>query len=422
MKSRLLLISLRDPYMDSDRIMPPLGVMSLHSYMLESGFESTIENDFDMRDMGRYRRFTHFGISCMTPQKEQAVQILHAIKNAWAEKTVILGGPHANFYLDDCQREPFDHIVVGDGEFSLKSILSGKADGRILNIPVPEKEMNQLPLPYRNPEFLKQYCFNMQGLRATTILTAKGCPMNCAFCEHAGTTLKLYDAAYVGRQIDQAKKAGFEGIMFFDDIFCLSLRRVKELGAEAAMRGMRYRCFGHAKTMTPEMAESLASTGCVEIGFGAESGSQKVLDAIGKRTTVKQNMDMVDLCNRQGIKVKAFIMLGLPGESPETVAETTEFLEFLMSRRFKSQLGKDSSNDFDLTIYFPYKGTRIREAIDRDPKAFDLLLTSDPEAMGGIYKGRNGMSEIAVRTSKLSAEEIRILRDRLYCDYKKRLL
>ena len=53
-KSKILLISLRDPFLDSDRVMPPLGIMSLHSYMLSLGFSSAIENDFDINDMEKY--------------------------------------------------------------------------------------------------------------------------------------------------------------------------------------------------------------------------------------------------------------------------------------------------------------------------------------------------------------------------------
>jgi radical SAM superfamily enzyme YgiQ (UPF0313 family) len=419
MTPSLLLISLRDPYLDSDRVMPPLGVMSLYSYLRGCGIAAAIENDFDPSDMEKYSEYSHFGISCMTPQKDQAMQILHRLKAAWPERKVILGGPHVHFYLNDCLNEPFDHLITGDGEFALREVMRGVATARVLDMPVSEAEMNELPLPFRDPAFLNQYSFEMQGLRATTILTAKGCPMGCAFCEHAGTKLKLYRPEHVGRQIDQAKAAGFEAIMFFDDIFCLSLKRVRELGQEVALRKMPYRCFGHARTMSPEMAEALASTGCIEIGFGAESGSQAILDTIGKRTTVQQNINFIEICNRHRIKVKAFIMLGLPGETHGTVAETSRFLEHLMSRRFTAHDGLECANDFDLTVYFPYKGTKIREAIDRDPRAYDLTLVTVPERMKGFYKGQHGTSEVAVRTAGLSAQELNGLREELYHTYKK---
>ena len=422
MKPKLLLVSLRDSYMDSDRVMPPLGVMALHSYMLHCGIESAIENDFDFLNLSKYRDFTHIGISCMTPQKKQAYKLLHAVKKIYPEKIIIIGGPHANFYLQECLAEAFDHIVLGDGEFALEQILRSETSERVVRIPVSAEDMNSFPLPYRDPSFLNQYEFKTQEFRATTILTAKGCPMNCAFCEHAGTKTRLYHPEYVGRQIDQAQAAGFNAIMFFDDIFCLSRHRVEELSREIVKRQIHYRCFAHAKTMTKEIAELLARTGCIEIGFGAESGSQKILNAVNKKTTVRQNMELVEICNEHHIKVKAFLMLGLPGETPETVEETAEFLDFLMSSTFANHAGKTVTNDFDLGIYFPYKGTAIRDAIDNSHGTYDLFLEHNPDHYKGVYKGKHGIAEAIVRTSALASEEIALLRDKLYHQFKTKLI
>jgi len=421
MKPRLLLVSLRDSYMDSDRVMPPLGVMALHAYMLECGIASEIENDFDFQNPSRYRDFTHIGISCMTPQKRQAYELLHAVKKIDPGKKVIIGGPHANFYLEECLAEAFDHIVIGDGELALAQILRGEVSERVIRLPISSEAMNEFPLPYREPGFLRQYEFQMQGFRATTILTAKGCPMNCAFCEHAGTQPRLYHAENVGRQIDQAIAAGFNAIMFFDDIFCLSRHRVEELSREIVKRRIPYRCFGHAKTMTAAMADMLASTGCIELGFGAESGSQKILDAVNKKTTVRQNMDLVKICNERHIKVKAFLMLGLPGETRETVEETASFLDFLTSHTFIDHAGRTVTNDFDLGIYFPYKGTTIRDAIDRGTSQYDLYLEHNPEQYNGVYKGRHGIAEATVRTTALTSEEIAMLQEQVYHQFKGRV-
>lgn len=90
MNKKLILISLPDPYLDSDRVIPPLGVMSLHSYMLKCGVNSIIENDFDGNNPEKYKNFTHFGISCMTPQRNQAYEILGAIKRRFPDKVVFI--------------------------------------------------------------------------------------------------------------------------------------------------------------------------------------------------------------------------------------------------------------------------------------------------------------------------------------------
>ncbi|MBF0293889.1 MAG: B12-binding domain-containing radical SAM protein [Magnetococcales bacterium] len=418
----VLLVSLRDPFMDSDRVMPPLGVMALHAYLLELGIASCLEIDFRFDRLEAYAHYTHIGISCMTPQKEQAYRILRDIKARYPDIRVILGGPHARYYQQECVRHPFDHIVVGDGELALEEILTGRIppEERVVSRPVSEEQMNRFPVPYREPGFLRNYDFVFQGIHASTLLTAKGCPMSCAFCEDARTKVKKYRPEYVGRQIEQIKQAGFEGVMFFDDVFTLSPHRVRELTAEIASHRIRYRCFGHARTMTPEIAGLLSRTGCIETGVGVESGSQKILDAVNKKTTVAQNRDYVRLCNSFGIRVKTFLMLGLPGENEATIAETEAFLAFLMGERFTGHDGRTGCNDFDLTIYFPYVGTEIRRRIDADEgQGIDLWFTSDPDRMSGFYKGVHGSSEVAVRTSALSAEALIAAQQRLTRTYKR---
>lgn len=422
-KTKLLLISLRDPFLDNDRVMPPLGIMSLHAYLLQGGIDSTIENNFDVDNLEKYREFTHFGISCMTPQKKQAYAILNFVKKTFPGKIVIIGGPHATYYPGDCVKQPFDYVVTGDGEIALMSIVSG-AQGldRVLDMPVSQVEMNKMPLPYREPRFLNQYNFFVQGIRSTTVLTGKGCPMSCSFCEDAKTRVRLYTSENVGRQIVQAKEADYEGIMFFDDIFTVSLKRVFELAGEIAKHNIVYRCFGHAKNMSDDMAKSLAGSGCIETGFGAESGSQKILDIVNKKTTVAQNYEYVEICNRHLIKVKAFIVVGLPGENWKTIEETQRFLDFLTSKRFLNRFGKEVSNDFDAVIYFPYKGTLIRDSIDQNKSEFDLYFTSDPDSFNGFYKGKDGEAETTIRTSSLSGKDIKNIQTELLLKFKKKVL
>jgi anaerobic magnesium-protoporphyrin IX monomethyl ester cyclase len=406
MDKKLLLISLRDPFLDSDRVMPPVGVMSLQSYMTSLGIDSMLENNFDLDNTDKYDEYTHFGISCMTPQKVQAYEILHTVKNKLNNKIVILGGPHAKYYLQDCIKEPFDFIVIGDGEFALRDIMFGLAKDRVLDIPVSQDEMNKMPPPYRDPSFLTQYNFSIQGINSSTILTAKGCPMKCTFCEDAGTKVKLYTPDNISKHIEDVKKAGFEGVMFFDDIFAISKKRVRDLSEVIAPSNLIYRCFGHAKSMDDEMARMLSDSGCIETGFGAESGSQVILNVVGKGTTVEQNMRYVETCNKFGIKVKAFVIVGLPGETLDTVNETKKFIEFLLSNKFTNRFGHQVTNDFDTTIYFPYKGTKIRDSIDAGFNEFDLHFTTNPDDMSGFYKGKGGSAEAAVRTSGLDGEDI----------------
>ncbi|MBF0421379.1 MAG: B12-binding domain-containing radical SAM protein [Magnetococcales bacterium] len=405
--------------MDSDRVMPPMGIMALHAYLKGSGIESSIEIDFDFEHVEKYIDYSHLCISCMTPQKDQAYHILHLSRQFLPEICVVIGGPHASHYLEECRSQPFDHIVVGDGELALEEILTGRAGTqRVLERPVTEKQMNTFPIPYREKSFLNHYEFYFQGVRASTLLTSKGCPMSCTFCEDARTKVRMYTPEYVGRQIEDIKNAGYQGVMFFDDVMTLSKKRVYDLTQEIVKHDILYRCFGHARTMTNEIADMLQQSGCIETGVGMETGSQRILDTVMKKTTVAQNRQYVLTCNARGIRVKAFFILGLPGETRETIAETEQFLQFLMAQKLIGHHGKVIHNDFDMTIFFPYSGTEIRRRMDAGAMDVDLMFTTNPDLKYGFYKGARGSSEIVVRTSGLSAEDLRETQQRLLQTYK----
>jgi len=425
MDKKLALISLRDPFLDDDRVMPPIWIMSLYSYITSKGIKTVLENDFDLNNMEKYKDITHFGISCMTPQKKQAIEILNKIKEFDKEKIVIIWGPHTKFYLEECINHPFDYIVRGDWEYALEKILCNTWDDieRILEIPTSTKDMNQFPLPYREPSFLKQYNFNIQGINATTILTSKWCPMSCGFCEDAWSKPRFYSPEIVGKQIEESRQAWFEWIMFFDDLFAINNKRVKELTDEIKKHDITYRCFWHAKTMNEDMMKMLKESGCIEIWFWAESGSQKILNTINKRVHVDQNYDFVNLCNKYWVKVKAFIIIGLPWEDHTTVQETEKFLDFLTKNTFKNFEWREVTNDFDLTTYYPYKGTAIRDSIDAWEDKYDLIIDKhDIEVSEWYYKGKWWSSETTIRTKALSSNEIVEAKNNLFNTYKKRII
>jgi radical SAM superfamily enzyme YgiQ (UPF0313 family) len=402
MDNRVLFIAPRSAFLDSDRVFPPLGILYLKGVLNEAGVYSEIEDGFDFRNIEKYRDFSHICISCVTPQKSEAETILKEVKELFPSKKVIIGGPHAVFYTDDCATLDYDHIVVGDGEKSILSILSEKTE-RIINKNLSAPEMNLMPLPFRSDDFLSKYQYSLNGLKTTTMITSRGCPFNCGFCEHAKTKVRYYNPARIEKELAQITELGYEAVMFFDDLFAVNQKRVDSLCEVIKPLGIKFRCFGHVKCMTPKIAESLAKAGCVETGVGMESGSQKILDLVKFPTPIiEESYKYIKICHSFGIRVKAFFMLGLPGETKETIKETEIFI------------ANSGIDDFDLAIYYPYKGTRIRDRIDE----YDLFF-NEGDAVG-YYKGKLGNAEAVVRTSALSAEEIKDEKEKIFKRYKRK--
>ena len=400
---KVTLVSLRSSFLDNDKIYPPLANLYLHQKIKETmpkvevnitdnpTLEQMIESDF-------------VGVSVMTPQRKQASELLDKLKG---KTKTIVGGPHVKHYLDEVQKQDWDYIVPFDGIRAIIYILRGMSPKTVVDsIPVGEYPTEWVkPNRLDNAEFLREFNYTLNGRNSTTMLTAQGCPMVCSFCEEAGTKGRWTPMNLIKEELDDIVSLGYRGVYLFDDLFAIAMPKVRPICEELKKRDLIYRCNGQANFFTKwgeDFAKLLGDTGCYEIAFGHESGSQKILDTVQKRTTVEQNYRSIEYAKKHGLKVKSFVMLGLPGEDEETIKDTERFL---------ATAGMD---DFQLAIYYPYKGTQIRDAIDRG-ESLDLYL--EGEGLGA-YGQKGGSTESVVRTNRYTSKELLEIRDELVRRYK----
>jgi len=403
---KVLLTSMRSPYLDDDRVYPPLGILYLKSYLNYHGVDVIVEDDFDFTNPSKYEDIDVFGVSVMTPQRAASQEFLKYCKEHFKGK-VVIGGPHAQHYKEDVSKEAWDHVVCGDGFRPLLQIAQDTVDAKVIVDMLTKQQWQELPRPDRSSEqavnMLKKYNYSLQGVNSTTMLTATGCPERCRFCEDAQTAVRWSSIDNISKELDDIVDLGYKGVYIFDDLFAIAFKMITPICAEIKKRGLIYRCNGQARYFNEDFAKLLSDTGCVEIAFGAESGSQQILDNIDKRTTVEQNYKFVELCKKYGISCKAFLMIGLPGETHETIALTEKFIV------------EAQPDDFQLSIYYPYKGTSIRDEIDKSGKSAGIFF--EGEGLGAYGKS-GGSTEAVVRTLELSSEELLKERDRLVKTYR----
>jgi len=407
-----LLATLDSPFLDDQYVFPYLGIQYLVAVANRIGADVGFTDNLRMVDVWNY---DIIGISCQTPQSAQAYVICRFLKKEYPHITVMIGGPHATHYLDECKKQPFDIIVCGDGERVFERLLTGDMpQQRIYHDELTEAEMNSYPVPYRNKMHLDRYDYNLGGTKATTLVNSRGCPMRCRFCESAGTKARWYSVEHFEEEIKGIADMGIRAVMIFDDLFALNIAKVKPYLEILKRHSMTFRCFGHAATMTKEMAELLADSGCVEVGFGAESASQEILDTVDKKTTVAQMHDFVKNVTCAGMRVKGFFIIGLPGETEETFEKTHDFI-----KRYRSEC--PDTFDFDCTVFFPYKGTQIGDAA-RNGGGYDIRLREGltwpriDSGGYGAYKKRRGAADIVIETQDLSAARIgELQRNALLC-------
>ena len=410
----ILMLSCRSPFLDDSKIYVPLASLYLKAFVNFHAPQIKVDlgdDNYSITTQAWLAPYDAIGLSIMTPQREEAYKLASHIKRHFPRKKVIAGGPHVKHYKEEVEaNKDFDFVVPYDGERPLVKIMTGQATQRVLNDVMTKEDIANAPRPDRWSDvaksLIRRYNYSLGDRNATTMMTSRGCPMTCTFCEDARTQSKWSSLHNLQAEMDDIVALGYKGVYVFDDLFAISMPTVKPIVQELKKRDLIFRCNGQANFFTKwgeEFAKLLADNGCYEIAFGHESGSQKILDNVTKRTSVEQNYRSVEYARKHGIKVKSFLMLGLPGEDEETVKATEAFI-------------RDAKpDDFQLCIYYPFKGTQIRDAIDKGDKSIDLHV--EGEGLGA-YGQKGGSTESVVRTSRYTSQELMQIRDDLVRRYK----
>ncbi|MEW5725922.1 MAG: radical SAM protein, partial [Thermodesulfobacteriota bacterium] len=302
----------------------------------------------------------------------QAAAVLKDIKNLDPGIQTALGGPHVSF----CAREslaafPFvDFIVRGEGEEAVielaRAVEKGggfenvaglvfRENGSVREAPErpPGLDVNTLPRPARH--LLPMGRYRTLGL-AVSMTTSRGCPHQCIFCvgrRMVGARVRYRDPVPVVDELEYLGAQGFPQVNLADDLFTANRRHCLAVCDEILRRGLKVKwtSFARVDTVTPEVLGRMKAAGCCAVSFGVESGVPEILETIRKGITLDQVVAAVGMCTDAGIIPHASFILGLPGESPDTLRRTIEFGEKLN--------GLGVSYGYHLLAPFP--GTRVRD-------------------------------------------------------------
>ncbi|VVB80594.1 Radical SAM superfamily protein [uncultured archaeon] len=420
---KILLVNPPSPFLIDERVFPNLGLLNFATTLLSRGQDVEVLDlagshspkeellkKIDGKDI--------IGFSSTTPQFSQVYPLARAVKQADPSKYLLLGGAHASAMLSLRGTNPeafnadpnrnsldlFDTVFSGEAEtLDLRAMPRGFVQGEILS------SLDETPIADRGLYDILTYRYTIDGKKATTVMTQRGCPFKCKFCS--------------GRQIDMYRKTrslspnriveeldylngefGFEAFMWFDDELNINSERLKKLAGSMKQRSYIGRGFVRSDLLVrnPATLDYLSDMGFVELCSGVESGSDKILGNIGKGTTSEINTLARKLIEERGMRYKAFTILGHPGETREDVQQTRQWIE------------RNSPDSFDIGILQPYPGSIIYDnAIpSRKFPGFDweynglYFRKPDYSSEETFYKGRAGEYKCNVRTDSLSPEEI----------------
>jgi radical SAM superfamily enzyme YgiQ (UPF0313 family) len=249
---------------------------------------------------------------------------------------------------------------------------------------------------------IHSYKYEIEGIPTTTMMSSRGCPYACAFCSSIWQKVRFHSAKYILEELDEVQGYGFNAVHFFDDVFTLKRKRLKAICEGLKERKMSWRCFISGNTATEQVLQLMAKSGCKEVAIGIESGSDSILHAVHKCSTSEQNKKAIKRAHDVGIRVKGLFIVGLPGESEDTIAETEAFIN------------ECPCDDYDFSILSVLPNSDIY--LNRGKYGLSAIDISDYSGMW--YKGTPCMYESTVATPSLSAITLTNIRAKLEMKYK----
>lgn len=168
--------------------------------------------------------------------------------------------------------------------------------------------------------------FDGNDLVSASLYTARGCPYNCHFCADARTKLREETLTQIEKEVAQLASLGVQAVRLQDDTFTIREQRCKDIADILHKYGMRWRACTRVNLKNPSLFKYMADRGCTELAFGIEHGSATMLKKMNKGTTPEANELGLKIAKESGIIGRAYLMIGFPGETEETIDELVEWV------------------------------------------------------------------------------------------------
>jgi radical SAM superfamily enzyme YgiQ (UPF0313 family) len=345
----------------------PLNLGYIASYLKQNGMEVKIIDQLAGQDVNK--EISAYvpdivGITATTPLAPAAYNIADMCRKKGI--LTVIGGVHASVMPEEALTHA-DIVVVGEGETAMLDIIKTGLRSGIVSHPFV-KNIDELPPPARhlmNQDFYLHILeelgevmaflhFFPPSTRVATLLTSRGCPFRCIFCHNSWrqAPVRFHSAERVLSEIAYLKEDyGVEAIFFMDDNLLANKPRLEQICTMMIKERLNiaWGCNASSHYINLATAQMIREAGCREVVFGWESGSQRILDVLEKRTTVERNREATKLCKQAGLIVTGTFMIGNPTETMEDIRATQQFIK---------ELG-DQIDMYGVCITTPYPGTKL---------------------------------------------------------------
>jgi len=372
---------------------PPLGTLYAASYVRQRGYNVALFDAMLAGSEGEWEQsleqyhpaiavlyednFNYLSKMCLLRMREASFQMIAMAKKHGC--TVILGGADATDHLEAYLAHEADFVLLGEGEVTLGETLdrlTGRTTTAYENIPGlayraggnPQRnprrpdlhDLDTLPFPARDLVDMDRYrsiWIERHGYFSMNLVTTRGCPFHCNWCAKPiwGQRYNTRSPENVAAEMRWLKEQYQpEHLWFADDIFGLKPGWLKHFGesVQAGNARIPFKCLSRVDLLLrPDEVEALAQAGAQTVWVGAESGSQKILDAMEKGTGVEQIYEARRLLRKAGIKAAFFLQFGYPGETRADIEKTI-------------QMVRDADpDDIGISVSYAMPGTKFYTAV-----------------------------------------------------------
>lgn len=388
---------------------PPLGTIYAASYLRNSGYKVDLFDTCLLDDPNkvepclREKRpkffvlyddgFNYLTKMCLTKMRDAAFVMIDIAKKL--NCIVIVNSSDATDHSEDYLNVGADYIIQGEGEITLKELIDtieNKGDvsqvqghvsvknGEIVKSPnrAVLNDLDSLPFPAWDLVNIESYktIWGKGGNDFTlNIATTRGCPFKCNWCAKPiyGNRYNSHSPQYIRKQLAFLKETyGVTNFWMCDDIFGLKPNWVQEFNKELEKENLEISYIIQSRVdllLKEDTIDALAKSGLKEVWVGAESGSQKILDAMDKGTQVSQIYEATRLLKEKKVRVAFFIQFGYLGETKEDISKTVAMIKELLP------------DNLGISVSYPLPGTSFYDKVKDDLKLKANWTDSDDLAM-----------------------------------------
>jgi radical SAM superfamily enzyme YgiQ (UPF0313 family) len=363
---------------------PPLGLLYISGYLKQHNITNAVYDAtfYSYQEQLNFIKEKQPKVVAIYTNLMTKLNVVKLVKELTKNKKygfpkIFIGGPDITYNLKNYLNLGAHFLIIGEGEETTlelyKAVTTNSSFENIQGIAylkenevaktparIKMKDLSELPLPNRAAIPVEKYLKtwkDFHGKSSMTISTQRGCPYTCKWCSTAvyGQSYRRRPANLVAKELKELKDTYKpDSVWFVDDVFTVSHKWIKSFHEEVIKQKaiIPFECITRAERLNDEVLQLLKEAGCYRIWIGAESGSQKIIDAMDRRVDVDVVKTAIQKTNKLGIETGTFIMVGYPGEDETDIKETVQYL-------------KDANpTHFTITVAYPIKGTSLYNEIE----------------------------------------------------------